>query len=568
MMLTLWFFVLGLILNYTVADDNTVFPEDFLFGVATSSYQIEGAWNVDGKGENNWDRILHTRPNFTADGKNADDTCKSYEKYKEDVKLLADLNVTHYRFSLSWSRILPNGLINHVNQPGVDYYKNLISELKANNIEPFITLFHWDTPQYIEELGGWPNENIIDWYSDYARLCFQLFGEDVQNWMTFNEPKQTCSRGYGRGDYAPGIKSPGVGEYLCIHNVIKAHATAWHIYDEEFRKHQKGKVGIVIDSNWWEPYNETEDKEASEKLLQFTFGMYANPIFIGDYPSIVKDSIEKRSLAQGFSKSRLPEFSDEEIKYIKGTADFLGLNQYSTSYVKATVNADPTGMGYDFDPEVDSWYDETWETGASPWLSVVPWGIKKMLQWIKKTYNNPDVIITENGYSDDDGTLEDDKRIEYIQSYLSNVKSAMDDDKVNVKGYTVWSLLDNLEWTYGFTNKFGLYKVDFESEDRTRTAKKSVEFYKKLIETKCLGDCSPKTTSTTTTKTTTTTKPTSTTTSKPTTTTKATTTSKPTSTTDTTTTTTTKATTTSKPTSTTNITTTTTTEATTTSKPT
>nr|AJE75665.1 putative glycosyl hydrolase [Chrysomela lapponica] len=469
--------------------NNKKFPDDFMFGTATSSYQVEGAWNEDGKGENIWDRLLHTNPNFTVNGDNGDITCNSYHKYKEDVALVKELNVTHYRFSLAWARILPNGHVDQINEAGVQYYKNLITELRANNIEPFVTIYHWDLPQTLQDEGGWPNSNIVDAFVDYARLCFQLFGDEVKYWMTFNEPKNTCWQGYGAGTKAPGIKAAGIEDYLCSHNLLKAHAKAWHVYDEEFRATQKGQVGIVIDSNWWEPStNSSDDLEASETKLQFTFGWYAHPIFIGDYPKVMKNNIRRRSLAQGYTKSRLPEFTPEEIEFIKGTADFLGVNMYSSALVTPVENHDVNAIGYEADSEVRDWLSENWKRGASPWLVVTPWGVQKLLRWIKEQYDNPRIIITENGYSDYDGTLDDVDRIDYIQQYLSSVRDAMDEDGVDVFGYTVWSLMDNLEWVYGFTNKFGLYNVDFNSPNRTRTAKKSVGVYQNIIRTRCLVD--------------------------------------------------------------------------------
>uniref|UniRef100_A0A0S7EH84 Putative glycosyl hydrolase n=1 Tax=Chrysomela populi TaxID=154003 RepID=A0A0S7EH84_CHRPP len=467
--------------------NNKKFPDDFMFGTATSSYQIEGAWNEDGKGENIWDRLLHTNPNFTVNGDNGDITCNSYHKYKEDVALVKDLNVTHYRFSLAWARLLPNGHVDQINDAGVQYYKNLIRELRANNIEPLVTIYHWDLPQGLQDEGGWTSSDIVDRYADYARLCFRLFGGDVRYWMTFNEPKEFCWQGYGEGTNAPGIKAAGTGEYLCAHHVLKAHATAWHIYDEEFRSTQNGQVGIVLDTNWYEPAtNSTEDKIASDTKLQFIFGWYANPIFRGDYPEVMRNNIQRRSLAQGLTKSRLPEFTPEEIEYVKGTADFLGLNTYSSMLVQPRKYTDVSAMGNEYDSEVEEWYDDSWPKGASPWLVVTPWGIQKLLRWIKNEYNNPRIIITENGYSDYDGTLDDVDRINYILQYLSGIRDAMDEDGVNVFGYTVWTLIDNLEWVFGFTNKFGLYHVDFNSPNRTRTAKKSVGVYQNIIRTRCL----------------------------------------------------------------------------------
>ncbi|KAJ8963824.1 hypothetical protein NQ314_005355, partial [Rhamnusium bicolor] len=433
--------------------NNKSFPDSFLFGTATASYQIEGGWDADGKGENIWDRLTHTQPELIKDGNSGDIACDSYHKYKEDVALLKALGVNHYRFSLSWSRILPTGFIYHVNEAGVNYYRNLIKELKDNDIEPLVTIFHWDTPQPIHEVGGFPSEFIVDYFADYARLVFELFGNDVKYWLTFNEPKQICHDGYGTAAKAPIIASNGIGEYLCTHNLLKAHAKAYHIYDEEFRPTQNGQVSIVIDTPWYEPDSDSpEDIVAAETRIQFAFGWYANPIFNGDYPEIMKTRIADRSRLEGFGSSRLPEFTPEEIAYINGTYDYLGLNSYASYLVKA----------------------------------VTPWGMRKLLKWVKDTYNNPAIIITENGYSDN-GTYGDDSiRKNYYQTYLSNIRDAMVYDEVNVFGYTVWSLLDNMEWMMGYTEKFGLHHIDFDSPNRTRTPKPSAEYYKNIIATRCL----------------------------------------------------------------------------------
>nr|AHZ59666.1 glycoside hydrolase family 1 [Phyllotreta striolata] len=468
--------------------NNTPFPKDFLFGTATSAYQVEGAWNVDGKGVNNWDKFIHTNRSRIKGNDTADVTCDSYHKYKENVALLKYLGVQFYRFSISWTRILPNGTQGKINQQGVQYYKNLLKELKRNNITPMVTIFHWDTPQALEEQGGWTNERIVHWYSRYARLCFQLFGDEVKYWMTVNEPKQTCNMGYGNGIFAPGVKSPGEGEYLCVYHVVLAHATAWRIYDKEFRAQQKGKVGIVVDCSWYEPADSwnIQDQLASQLKLHFTYGLYVNPIVYGDFPWAVKSIVKKRSLAQGYNRSRLPEFSQQQKELVKGTYDFLGLNYYTARYIKPDPDTPVDGKGYDFDSETTTFVDPHWEKGASFWLYVVPWGIKKLVTWLSQTYGNPPVIITENGYSEH-GTMDDQKRISYIKSHLTNLKEAMNNG-VNIKGYTYWSLMDNFEWVEGYPVKFGLYHVDFEGVKRNRTAKSSVEYYKKVISTRCLVD--------------------------------------------------------------------------------
>ncbi|XP_018573477.2 lactase-phlorizin hydrolase [Anoplophora glabripennis] len=468
--------------------NNKLFPEDFLFGVSTAAFQIEGAWDEDGKGENIWDRYTHSYPELIANNDNADVACDSYHKYKEDVAMLKELGVDFYRFSLSWSRILPTGFVNKINLPGVTYYKNLIKELKDNGIEPLVTMYHYDLPQPLQDLGGWTSEFVIEAFAEYARLNFELFGDDVKYWLTFNEPKQTCLYGYSLGIFPPAIASPGIGEYICTHHVLKAHARTWHIYDQEFRATQNGQVSITTDTYWQEPASDSEeDIAAAERALQFAYGWYANPIYNSDYPEIMKTRIAERSLAEGFNQSRLPTFTDEEISYISGTFDYMGVNIY-TSYLTEAMEEVPIGEpNYDSDMGVKSYQPDDWESCAASWLKITPWGMGKLLNWLKQTYNNPAIIITENGVTDDGSTLEDDQRVRYYRDYLSNVRSAMEDG-VNVIGYTAWSLMDNFEWRLGYTQKFGLFHVDFDDINRTRTPKTSVAYYKKIVETHCLVD--------------------------------------------------------------------------------
>ncbi|KAJ8924532.1 hypothetical protein NQ315_007330 [Exocentrus adspersus] len=488
----LWILPLSCFLAAASADDyidnyvinNHTFPEGFLFGTATSAYQIEGGWDEDGKGENIWDTLTHTT-DLIKDHSTGDIACDSYHKWKEDIALLKDLGVNHYRFSLSWSRILPSGFANHINTAGVLYYKNIIAALKEAGIEPIVTIFHWDTPQPIHDAGGWASEFVVDWFADFARICFELYGNDVKYWLTFNEPKQICHEGYGSGVKAPAIHSPGVGEYLCTHNFLKAHARAWHIYDEEFRSKQNGSISLVIDTPWYEPET-PEDEEAAERKRQFVFGWYANPIFNGDYPEIMKTRIANRSKLEGFEESRLPVFTDAEIDYIKGTYDFLGLNSYSSYMVKTDPEPEIGDPSWDDDTGVYEYQKEDWIPSASDWVKVTPWGMRKLLAWIKKTYNDPAIIITENGFTDNGTVGTDENRILYYKTYLSNVLDAIIEDKVNVFGYTVWSLLDNMEWMVGYTEKFGLYHVDFSSPNRTRTPKPALDYYKSVIKTHCL----------------------------------------------------------------------------------
>ncbi|XP_023312165.1 myrosinase 1-like [Anoplophora glabripennis] len=258
-----------------LADDeinSRYFPKNFKFGVANAAPQIEGGWNEDGKTESIWDHFVHTHPEKIVDRSTLDIACDSYHKYKEDVAMVKAMGLDYYRLSIAWARILPTGYPDKVNQAGVRYYKNLFAELKAVNVEPMVTLYHWDLPQTLEDqLGGWLNETVADLFAEYARLCFELFKDDVKMWITINEPKQVCQAGYGTGYLAPGVVSNGVGEYICARNVILAHAKAYHIYDDEFRATNQGRIAMVIDTSWSEPGSDSEeDQEAAERMLQFT----------------------------------------------------------------------------------------------------------------------------------------------------------------------------------------------------------------------------------------------------------------------------------------------------------
>ncbi|KAJ8982455.1 hypothetical protein NQ317_010195 [Molorchus minor] len=475
----------------SLADINSrYFPSNFKIGVANAAPQIEGAWNEDGKGETVWDHFAHTYPEKIVDGTGPDVASDSYHKYKEDVAMVKAMGLDYYRLSIAWSRILPTGYTDQVNQPGVDYYTNLFAELKANNIEPMVTLYHWDLPQPLEEeLGGWLNEQTADLFAEFARLCYQLYGDDVKMWITINEPKQVCQSGYGTGILAPGIVSDGIGDYVCARNVILAHAKAYHIYDDEFRATQGGRVAMVIDTLWFEPGSDSEaDKEAAERILQFSFGLYGNPIYIGDWPQVVIDRVAMRSTQEGYAQSRLPAFSAEEIDYIKGTYDYLALNHYTTHMVNATEETAIGTPGYGADISVREWQQPDWPPGAASWFSVVPWGLRNLLVWLKNTYGDIEIVITENGLSDTSGIMEDDHRIYYFQNYLSNCLDAIYEDGVNLSTYIAWSILDDWEWTGGFTSFLGMYSVNFTDPERTRTPRKSATFFTDIVKNRCLVD--------------------------------------------------------------------------------
>ncbi|KAJ9579870.1 hypothetical protein L9F63_004472, partial [Diploptera punctata] len=443
-----------LLITFTTIDriKCQTFPPEFMFGVATASYQVEGAWNYDGKGVNIWDTLTHNHPEYIKDGSNGDVAANSYFKYEEDVQLMKQLGVNFYRFSISWARILPNG---HINQP-------------------VVTMFHWDLPQTLQDIGGLANIYMADIFVDYARLLLEQFGDRVKWWITFNEPA-IYATGYTKAKgFAPTINSPGVGDYLVVHTIILAHAKTYHMYKENFGNSQQGKFGISFNCDWYEPKtNSTEDIETHERAMQFyVVSLSRNVCKEGDYPELVKEIIASKSLAQGFLKSRLPKFSALEVEYIKGTFDFFGLNHYTTLlvYPGQMKNQVPS---LEHDHWVSTTMDPNWPGTAGETRRVVPWGIRKVLNWIKNEYGNPPLIITENGVADE-GEHNDTKRIYYYTHYIDEVLRSVVEDNCNVIGYTAWSFLDNFEWTSGYTQKFGLYHKSFGIQSQSCSTHSSI----------------------------------------------------------------------------------------------
>nr|AEE61395.1 unknown [Dendroctonus ponderosae] len=469
-------------------------PEGFTLGVATAAFQIEGAWDEGGKGEQVWDWFMHTYPEKIENGANGDVACDSYHKWEEDVQLLKDLGVNHYRLSISWARILPDGLANNytINQEGVQYYRKLFEALLENGITPYVTMYHWDLPIPLQELGGWLNPIIADHFANYARICYQLYGDIIKNWITLNEPHTYCVLGYGSGYHAPGYVLPATGIYQCAYTSVLAHAKAYHIYNDEFRADQQGRVTIVIDSSWMEPITDTEKNvEAVQRMFDFSVGLYAHPIYVGNWPERVINIVDARSTLEGYSSSRLPSFTDEEIEYIKGTFDFFCLNSYSTYLIEHINNwdemIDPNGASFDLDAGVSYSFDPSWPSDVN-WVSRVPQGFRKILNYVYNTFGQPEIVVTENGWAQNLTTvgLDDQDRITYLKQYLSALLDAVYEDGVNVTGYTAWSILDNLEWAHGYEQKLGLVEVDFSSPERTRTPRASYYWYQTVTRNRCL----------------------------------------------------------------------------------
>ncbi|XP_062069538.1 cytosolic beta-glucosidase isoform X2 [Lepus europaeus] len=458
------------------------FPADFGWGAATAAYQVEGGWDADGKGPCAWDTFTHQGGERVFKNQTGDVACSSYTLWEEDLKCIKQLGLTHYRFSLSWSRLLPDGTTGFINQKGVDYYNKIIDDLLKNGITPIVTLFHFDMPQALEDQGGWLSEATIEIFVRYARFCFSTFGDRVKHWITMNEPNVFALVAYDLGHFPPGVPHLGTGGYQAAHNLIKAHARSWHTYDSLFRKEQKGVVSLSLFAAWLEPAdsNSVSDQEATKRALAFEVGLFAKPIFIdGDYPDVVKSQIASMSKKQGYPSSRLPEFTEEEKKMIKGTADFFAVQYYTTRLVKHQENK--TGeLSILQDVEIDFFADPSWR--GVHWVYVVPWGLRKLLKHIKDTYNNPVIYITENGFPQrDPPSLDDTQRWECFRQTLQELCKAIQVDKVNLQVYCAWSLMDNFEWNDGYSTRFGLFHVDFEDLDRPRVPYTSAKEYAKVI---------------------------------------------------------------------------------------
>ncbi|XP_063096388.1 cytosolic beta-glucosidase isoform X1 [Cavia porcellus] len=384
------------------------FPAGFGWGAATAAYQVEGGWDADGRGPCVWDTFTHQGGERVFKNQTGDVACGSYTLWEEDLKCIKQLGLTHYRFSISWSRLLPDGTTGFINQKGVDYYNKIIDDLLTNGVTPVVTLYHFDLPQALEDQGGWLSEAIIEVFDKYAQFCFSTFGNRVRQWITINEPNVLCAMGYDLGFFAPGVSQIGTGGYQAAHNMIKAHARAWHSYDSLFREKQKGMVSLSLFCIWPQPENPNSvlDQKAAERAINFQFDFFAKPIFIdGDYPELVKSQIASMSEKQGYPSSRLSKFTEEEKKMIKGTADFFAVQYYTTRFIRHKENKEAE-LGILQDAEIELFSDPSWK--GVGWVRVVPWGIRKLLNYIKDTYNNPVIYITENGFPQDDPPSIDD----------------------------------------------------------------------------------------------------------------------------------------------------------------
>ncbi|PQP96088.1 hypothetical protein Pyn_19446 [Prunus yedoensis var. nudiflora] len=417
-----------------------------------------------------------------------------YHHYKEDVGIMKNMGLDAYRFSISWPRLLPNGkLSGGVNKEGIKYYNSFINELLHKGLKPFVTLFHWDLPQALEdEYGGFLSPHIINHFRDYAELCYEEFGDRVKYWITLNEPWSYSVGGYAKGDFAPGRCSDwqklnctggdsSTEPYVVAHNQLLAHATAVELYKKKYQASQQGLIGITLLSHWFVPISEAKHhKNAALRALDFMFGWFAEPITSGDYPHSMRSLVG----------NRLPNFTKAESKLLNGSFDFLGLNYYTTYYAAYAPQHNFVNASYltdaraNFSSELNG--VPIGPKAASDWLYVYPRGIEDLLLYTKRKYNDPLIYITENGideFSHPKLSLEeacnDSQRIDYYHHHLYYVQRASKHG-VHIKGYFAWSLLDNFEWNNGYTVRFGMNFVDYKNGLK-RHPKLSAHWFKKFL---------------------------------------------------------------------------------------
>ena len=440
--------------------DRFRFPEGFLWGAAVSAYQVEGSPLADGAGPSNWHRFSHT-PGLVHSGDTGDLACDQYRRYRSDVRLMRELGLNAYRFSVSWSRILPEGT-GRVNRRGVDHYERLVDALLANGITPFLTLFHWDLPAALEDRGGWLNPDIAGWFADYAQVLYRVLDGRVRFWTTLNEPWVVTDGGYLHGKLAPGhrdlFETP-----IAARNLMLAHAAAVRAY----RSVGRHAIGIVVNIEPKYPASRRrEDLAATVRADAYMNRQYLDPMLLGRSPREMKDVFG----------DAWPEFGRSALAAVREPVDFVGVNYYQ----RAVVRNDPAAL-----PVRASGVPQEGATHTETGWEVFPRGLTDTLLWLRKRYGNRPFYVTENGaaFYDPplaDGSLEDPLRVRYLADHLRAAREAIRQG-VDLRGYFAWSFLDNFEWSHGFSKRFGIVHVDYATQKRTPKA--SARFYAEVIRT-------------------------------------------------------------------------------------
>ena len=437
------------------------FGKDFLWGTATAAYQIEGAWNVDGKSPSVWDHMAHKRPGKIKTRENGDIACDFYHKYEQDIELMKKMGIPIFRFSLAWTRILPDGT-GKVNQAGIDFYNKVIDKCIKEGVEPWITCYHWDLPQTLEDKGGWSNRDSIQWFEDYVDVITKAFGDRVKNWMVFNEPMAFTMLGYMLGWHAPG-KVNFKKFYKSVHHVTMCHGAGGRV----IRKNVKNaNVGTTFSCSSVETlkHNKANDKAVTRADVMIN-RLFVEPILGMGYP--VKDLPMLKHVIKHMQPG-----DEEKMKF---DFDFIGVQNYTRIVVKSlllvpmigAINVAPKKLGHDIT-------EMNWE--------VYPEGIYKVIKKFAAYPNIPKLIVTENGAAFKDelvnGEINDTKRVQFLKDYLGQVLKAKKEG-VNLGGYFIWSFLDNFEWAEGYRPRFGIVGVDFATQQRT--IKASGKWYSEFL---------------------------------------------------------------------------------------
>ncbi len=427
--------------------NDSIFPGDFIWGTATAAYQIEGAVAEDGRGESIWDRFCKT-PGKVLNGDTGEVACDHYHRMEEDLDLLKELGAGSYRFSISWPRIFPEGT-GRVNQKGLDFYQRLVDGLLERDIIPAATLYHWDLPQVLQDRGGWLNRDTAFAFSDYSDTLFQALGDRISKWITINEPWVVAFLGHWLGTHAPGIKDFKSG-IDSAHHLLLGHGLAL----EAFRAGGfPGEIGITCNMATNYPASESpDDIQAAERENQYLVKWFTRPVLAGSYPGMLLRWYEERGFA--------PPVNDGDMEIIAGPVDFMGINYYTSQVIKNS----------------DSWPLETGVVSTGLPVTDMGWeirpeGLYDLLIFLKDEYPGVPFYITENGAAfpdspDESGRFMDIRRIDYLRSHFKSALKAVKDG-VPLKGYYVWSLMDNFEWSFGYDKRFGIIRVDYRTGKRT-----------------------------------------------------------------------------------------------------
>ncbi|MEU3166307.1 GH1 family beta-glucosidase [Streptosporangium sp. NPDC006930] len=440
-----------------MTQDRTPFPAGFVWGTATAAYQIEGAVDADGRGPSIWDTFCRV-PGAVARGESGEHACDHYHRWQEDVELMDRLGAGAYRFSLAWPRIVPDG-DGRVNRRGLDFYRRLADALCERGIEPYVTLYHWDLPQALEDRGGWRDRDTAERFADYAEVAHEALGDTVSHWITLNEPYCSSIVGYAEGRHAPGARE-GHGALAAAHHLLLGHGLATARL--RARAREGDQVGITLNMSPTVPATgSAADADAARKMDLLVNRQFTDPLLLGAYASDMEETFGALS---DFSFRR-----EGDLEVIGAPLDFLGVNYYYRIHAASAPyeQTDPA-LRSAFDLGVRGVTPDGARTSGLGW-PVEPQGLHQTLLGLTRRYPAlPPIFITENGYGDD-GTLDDAGRVDFLRDHLAAIRAAMTDG-VDVRGYFCWSLLDNFEWARGYAARFGLVHVDYETQARTEKA--------------------------------------------------------------------------------------------------